>query len=116
MPRKVKYNYIPTTTSILSILVVENFFFQICSKVRYPNLREFACTMQRAKNKIIKKGAPDYLLKMKCERLGKKYNNQEGIEYSIEDVEYLDKQKRREQIKSIYSTNSGNTHFTYLIY
>lgn len=49
-----KHKYRIELTSILSTLVVENFFSQIRSKVRYPNLYEFCFVMRRAMNEIIK--------------------------------------------------------------
>lgn len=101
-----KYNYTLEHTSILSTLVVENFFSQIRSKIRYPNLYEFAYTMRRAKHEIIKQNSKDYILKMRQQRW-KKYNNQQSVEFSMADIEFVDSAKRQRKCKAIYEMNAG---------
>lgn len=70
---------------------MENFFLQIWHKIRYLNLSEFAYTMCHAKHEIIKRNATDYTYIGREERIEKKYNNQEGVEFSIDDITYVTK-------------------------
>jgi hypothetical protein len=102
-----KYKYSLTTLSILSTLAVENFFSQVRCKVRYPNLYEFACVFRRIQNEIIKRNATDYLFPVRKERVGKKYNNQEGIEYSVDDIEYLTRKDKTAEKHALYTSNAG---------
>jgi hypothetical protein len=97
-----KYHYTLSFTFILSTLVVENFFSQIRCKIHYPSLVEFAYTMRRAKHEFIKSNATDYLFLMQAEQIGKKYNSQENVELQVSDIEFNNKNKRKQDIKIIY--------------
>lgn len=68
----IKPEGIKTTT--LSTLIVENYFSQIRRKVKYPTLYDFCWVSQKAYPQST---------------LNKKYNNQEGIEFSLDDIELI---------------------------
>ncbi len=115
-----KYNYTLQAPSILSTLVVENFFSQIRRKIRYPNYYEYCYLMRRARNEIIKQNAKDYLFPVRQARVGKKYNNQEGVEFSVDDIEYVSRKNKKGKYKEIQGKNTGKilyllSLFSYLI-
>ena len=101
------YNYTLEVLSFLSTLVVENSFSQVRGQVWYPNYYEFVCAMRRAKLEIIKRNSPDYLFPAKKRRLGKKYGNQETVQYSIKDAELTTQTLRKKEHQEIYAKNAG---------
>ncbi len=107
-----QYHFTLQAPSILSTLVVENFFSQVRRKIRYPNYYEFCYLMRRARNEIIKQNASDYLFPARKARVGKKYNNQEGVEFSIDDIEYVTRKFRKAKCKEIYEKNAGKNLYS----
>ena len=85
--------------SIFGTIVVENFFSQVRRKVRYPSLWEYAVFSRRAEMELIKQNAQDYLFvgAKKGGRIGKKYLNQKGIKFSMENIKLLTKREKREE-------------------
>lgn len=63
--------------------------------------------MRRVKNEIIKRNADDYLFPCLQKRIGKKYANEEGILYSVEDIEYYSKKAKKIEQKGIRTNYGG---------
>lgn len=101
-----KYKYTISITSILSTLVVENFFSQVRAKVRFPNLQEFAVIFHRALNEITKMHATDYHFPIKKPEW-KKYNIQHAVSYSINDIKLINKKVHAEIVKRKRVMNAG---------
>jgi hypothetical protein len=82
-------------TTALSTLIVENYFSQIRRKVKYPSLYDFCWVSQKA---------PQL-------KLNKKYNNQEGIEFSLDDIELIILREATSKINPIESQSSAKNTF-----
>lgn len=53
--------------------------------------------MRRARNEIIKRNATDYVFPICRKRIGMKYGSEEGVQYSIEDIEYCTRAEKKLQ-------------------
>jgi hypothetical protein len=69
-----------------STLVCENYFSMIRRKVRYPSIYEYLICCRRAEMELIKMTAVDCPYSIPWKRIGKKYNNQHGIGFSMDDI------------------------------
>ena len=95
--------------SVLGTIVVENFFSTVRAKCRYPNLWEYAVFSRRALFELIKSNADDYLFigPKKGQDQWKKYGNQRGIQFSIEQISLLSKREKKKMAEERRSKNQG---------
>jgi len=93
--------------SYFSTLVVENFFSLIRRKVRYPCFYEFLVCFRRAAMELIKMNAIDCPYTYPWKRIGKKYNNQVGLQFTMADVKLLFTEEERISHKISYTQPSA---------
>jgi len=95
--------------SVLGTIVVENFFSTVRAKCRYPNIWEYAVFARRAYFELIKENASDYLFigpKKGVDQF-KKYGNQIGIQFSMEQVNLMTKKEKKTYTEKIKGRNAG---------
>jgi DNA polymerase III epsilon subunit-like protein len=95
--------------SVLGTIVVENFFSTVRSKCRYPNLWEYAVFARRAYFELIKNNAEDYLFigPKKGQNQWKKYGNQIGMHFSIDQIKLLSKKEKVALTETKRAQNGG---------
>jgi len=96
--------------SVLGTIVVENFFSTVRAKCRYPNLWEYAVFARRAYFELIKENASDYLFigpKKGVDRF-KKYGNQIGIQFTMDQIKLMTKSQKKAYTESIRTRNEGS--------
>lgn len=63
--------------------------------------------VRRSQNELIKRFASDYAFPVKQKRLGKKYGNIEGVDFRMDDIEYLSTPQKASQKQSLLSLYGG---------
>ena len=96
--------------SVLGTIVVENFFSTVRAKCRYPNLWEYGVFSRRAIFELIKQNADDYLFigPRKGQDQWKKYGNQRGIDFSIDQIKLMSKGEKKKMAESKRAKNGGS--------
>lgn len=105
-----RFNTNPSPSiSYLGTNIVENFFSVIRSKILYPNFYEFSIVYYKAWVELVKiftKNPPIPYSERKLS--GKKYNNQNGIEFDQDYMYSLMKtENKKASIKELISENKG---------
>lgn len=103
-------DHFPFRPSVLGTIVVENFFSTVRAKCRYPNLWEFAVFSRRAHFELIKDNASDYsFMGPRKDQKWKKYNNQQGIHFSVADIKLMTKKEKKQVAQAKRDRNQGSS-------
>jgi hypothetical protein len=103
-----KNNIKLTRLSHFGTNVVELFFSIMRSKIRYMNLLEYSQLHFRAFMELVKLNASDYEYHSHTKSPSKCYNNNNGVNFEINDIKLTTPETKKKTIENILTENEGS--------